>query len=248
MKRALPGYYVKGRLQRKGRGIQYVKHIPPRYGVARRRLFVPGRDRRAGFYGRYSGTRPEKKFLDTTITDAAISTTMTITNLTVIPEGNGESERIGRKVTIKNVHVKGIVVLNDQTSASLTTSQVIMMLVQDTQTNGAQFTATDLLDTDNFHSFRNLANSGRFKVLYKKTLNMKSPGGSGRGTTDTLAFSEDIRQINVNKTCNIEMEYDNSATTGAIATVRSNNLYWVTQSSAGVTQSVGTARIRYADR
>ncbi len=210
---------------------------------APRRMFVPGKDRTGGYYGRF--TNGELKFLDTVVTDTPITAAMVIQNLTVIAEGNGESQRVGRKVTIKSVHIKGVMTLIPATDAANTSDKVFGMLVQDMQTNGAAFTALDLIDTNVIASFRNLANSGRFKVLYKKTYLFNAGGAAPSGAA--FVFSSAQRDVNINKKCNIVMEYDNSATTGVITSVRSNNLYWVTQATNGVVNSVLTARIRYSD-
>ncbi len=119
------------------------------------------------------------------------------------------------------------------------------MVVQDTQTNGAAFLAADLIDVDTFKSFRNLSNSQRFKVLYKRVYNLKVSGAAPSGAA--LVFGEDVRDINVNISCNVPIEYDNSATSGVITSVRTNNLYWVTQSSTSSTAIVANARLRYTD-
>ncbi len=210
-----------------------------------KQAFRKGYDRTGGYYGRYTGQSGELKFLDTVVTDTPITAAMVIQNLTVIAEGNGESQRVGRKVTIKSVHIKGVMTLIPATDAANTSDKVFGMLVQDMQTNGAAFTALDLIDTNVIASFRNLANSGRFKILMKKTYMFKSGGAAPSGAA--FVFSSDQRNVNINKKCNIVMEYDNSATTGVITSVRSNNLYWVTQSTNGVVNSVLTARIRYSD-
>ncbi len=213
---------------------------------APRRMFVPGRDRTSGFYGRYAGKGAEHKFFNTTVSSTPITAAMIIQNLTVIPEGNGESDRIGRKVTIRSVHIKGQMTLIAATALTGTSEKVFAYLVQDKQTNGAVFAATDLLDTDSVISFRNLANTSRFKILLKKTYVFKAGGAAPTGAA--FGFSQHTVDININKTCNIVMEYDNSATTGAIGTVRSNNLYWVTQAAGATVNSVIIARVRYSDQ
>ncbi len=202
---------------------------------------------KSGYYGRFSGKGGELKFFDTTIDDAAIAATMTINNLTVVPQGTSESTRIGRKMTVRKILWKYTMTLAASAANTSTSDNVKVMLVQDTQTNGAQFAAAQLIDTDVWDSFRNLANSTRFRVLYSKDIRFVSMSGSGRGTTDTLAFGEDIHTLTGSKSCNIPIEYDNSATDGSIGTVRTNNLYWVTQSTSGFCSSLGTARIRFSD-
>ncbi len=231
---------------RSGRKISKGRNGGSRAPPRKKRYFQPGYDRTGGYYGRYSGRQPEAKFFNTVVSDAVVTTTMVISNLTVVPEGNGESERVGRKINIKSIHVRGSLTLPSTTTMADTSDVVICMLVQDTQTNGAAFAATDLLDTDGFTSFRNLANSTRFRILYKKIYALKIYGAAPSGAA--LVSGEDVRAININKRVNIPMEYDNSASTGAIGTVRSNNVYWVTQSSAGISGTALTARIRYTDR
>jgi hypothetical protein len=213
--------------------------------VVRKKTFRKGYDRTGGYYGRFRRGSPEKKFHDVDVDDATISAAMTINNLTVIPEGNGESERIGRKITITNIYWRYALELNSKTAIADTSDIVKVMLVQDTQTNGAQFAATDLLETDEWKSFRNLANSKRFRVLYSESFAMQIQGATPTGAA--YATGEDVKIVEGSRKCNITIEYDNSASTGAIATVKSNNLYWVTQSRKGVTPGHGNIRLRYTD-
>ncbi len=238
----------------KRKGIFYKRS----YGAKKRRYNGNGRftitarrrgyGRTGGYYGRYTGNNAEKKFHDVDILDAVTVVPMVIHNLTVIPEGNGESERIGRKICIKSISWKFEATLPTTAIAANTSDLLKFFIVQDRQTNGAQFAATDLLDLDAWDSFNNLANSKRFKVLMTKTITLRAHAGSGRGTTDTLSYGEDIRYSIGSKQCSIEIEYDNSANTGAIGTVRSNNIYWCTQTTRGLPAIVGHVRVRYTDR
>ncbi len=213
--------------------------------TTRKATFRPGYDRTGGYYGRFAGPSGELKFFDTDLDDAVVVVGMAIYNLTIVPEGNGESDRIGRKMTIKRIHIRGNVSIAANATMANSSDTVIGMLVQDTQTNGAQYTAADLLDTDSFKSFRNLANSKRFKILHKVIFDLKVGGAAPSGAA--LLHGEDVISINVNKNVSIPIEYDNSANTGVITSVRTNNLYWVTQSSAGVSSIIANARIRYTD-
>ncbi len=230
-----PAGYSRARAQRRGA-----------YRARKRRPFRPGYDRTGGFYGRFSGSANEMKFVDTSIDDAVIAPTLTVNNLTIIPEGNSESERIGRKLTIKKIHCKGRIELPAATAATSTSDIVICMLVQDTQTNGAAFTTADLHVEDTFDSYRNLSNSGRFKILWKKVYTLRSAGAAPSGAA--LIFGEDVRYFSCNVNCDIPIEYDNTATTGVITTVKTNNVYWCTQSSSGFCGLTGVNRLRYADR
>lgn len=188
---------------------------------------------------------PEKKFFDTSVDDATVSAAMTINNLTIVAEGNGDSDRQGRQISVTDIHVKGALTLPAAGGASSSTDQVTCMLVQDKQTNGAAFTALLLIETDTFDAFRNIANSARFRVLWKEVYSMKAGGAAPSGAA--LVFSEDIAQIDANIKVRIPIIYNDAFADGRIATVRTNNLYWVTQASTGVCGIVATARIRYTD-
>ncbi len=206
--------------------------------------------RTSGFYGRFAGARGEAKFFDTDL-DAifgTLATTMESANLNIIVQGNTESNRIGRKVILKRVDCKGILSL-PATAADTSTSEVVrLLLVCDKQTNGAAFTGTDLWETDNYRSFNNLANSSRFRVIQSKTIALNATAGSGRGSTDTLSFAEWVVPWTMNANLNLPLEFDNSATTGAVTTQRSNSLWLVSQSTTGLAiMSVANARVRFID-
>ncbi len=242
------------------------KRGPPAYG----RQFKPKRQKRqyygrgamviapqqrgyvrtTGFYGRFAKGGGEQKFFDTDV-DAILGTmavTFEAANLNIIAQGNTESQRIGRKVILKRVDVKGIMTMPSTESATATSDNVRLLLVCDKQTNGAAFVGTDLWETDNWRSFNNLANSTRFRVLQSKIYTFNASAGSGRGTTDTLSYGEVVVPFKLGVNLNLPLEFDNSATTGAVTTQRSNSLWLVSQSSSGsVVMSVSNARVRFMD-
>lgn len=222
----------------------YGRKVP--YGYrAKRGKFIPGHSRTSGYYGRFSGSSGEQKFLDTSTSDVDITSTMTFTNIGVIAVGSGESGRVGRKLTVKSIHVRYQLVLKTATVAINTSNIVRCMLVQDTQTNGAQFAANQLFDSDDILSFRNLANSGRFKILFKREYTMQTTGGVPSGAA--FVFAQANRYININKRVFVPMEYDD--TDGTVSTQKSNSLWWITQAEKSVIcGGAGIIRVRYTDR
>ncbi len=212
-----------------------------RSGVEVARLVPPSGTRLA----RFAGPAGELKFHDVDLDDSTISAGMTIRNLTVIPTGVGESQRVGRKITIRNIQIKGRVRLDSHSFAVNSSDTVVFMLVQDTQTNGVQFAPADLLDTNTFDSFRKLSEESRFKILYWKQYDISSGGFTEfEGVFDTLEY---VKGVKLNIAVNIPVEYNNSASTGAIATVRSNNIYWTAQSEGSDCSAVLTCRLRFSD-
>ncbi len=208
--------------------------------------------RTGGYYGRYSGlagNRAEKKFHDLDFDDAVIAAGMNVsTAMLTIPEGNGEQERIGRAITITNIGIKYDISLPSTPSAANTRDVVRFMVVQDKQCNGALPAALDLLETADYQSFNNLANSRRFRVLMDRNYSLTCKAGSGRGATDTLSYGFDSVQDTFYKKCNIQIEYDNSATDGTIGTIRSNNIFLVVGTRQGLATFASKIRFRFTDR
>lgn len=178
---------------------------------------------------KYTGPVQEIKFLDNTIAfnfDGTNEIPATGQLLT-IAQGDGQSNREGRKIVVKSIYVKGIV--QTQPGASAVAGDVLYIwLVQDTQCNGAAAIVAD----DNTGIFtaagasasaavRCLANVNRFKILKKWVLpTFPQAGNSGALNHAATEWSGMLN-------CNIPIEYDASAATGALATIRSNNIFLV---------------------
>ncbi len=213
----------------------------------RRKAVVPGITRRSGYYGRYRLPNPEKKFFDTTLAATNFSTAGTIANnsLVVIPEGDGESARIGRKIVVTNLRMRGMVQLPSRTDSGSSTQYRIIVYV-DTQTNGAAATATNILETADFRSWRNLANQERFQILMDKSrvINVQS---STITAADAIATQQVNHVFKYSKKCNLAIMYDNSATTGAIGTQRSNNIGVLIIAENGIPTIQYIARVRFRD-
>lgn len=182
-----------------------------RKGGRRRRSF---RSKRKGFAykkrnaGRLSclkGMKPEKKFkdLDTTLSPTTSGATLYLPTLAV---GTGQSQRIGRKVMITDILLKGTVRFAATSSSIAAFNRVRVMVVQDMQPNGAVFAVTDVLDTADLLSYRNIPSAGRFKILYDHMFNSNPQCGGGDGTTNW--YGDQWFPLRINIKCCIDMEYD----------------------------------------
>lgn len=221
--------------------------MPPR-----RRLFVPGYTRTSGYYGRFTGPSRsrELKFFDTALSfnvDATAEIPAT-GQLTLIPQDDTQSGRDGNKAVIKSINIHGIMNLVPATAANAT-EVVYMYLMQDTQCNGAAATVGDAntgIFTSNTLSQaqRTIANNTRFRILKKWVINLTSAAGV------TTAYNNAMKSFKWFGKCNIPIMYDASATTGAITTIRSNNLFLVAGTSGATDDLVavqGTCRLRFSD-
>lgn len=231
-----------------GRGRTRAKRSFKRRGsgkssYARKARIVPGYTRTGGFYGKYNrgDSGAELKFFDTA-QSWSFGTTMIIpTNgqLTLIPQGDTQSTRDGRRAFIRSVQLRGALDYNPG-SNGYAAVHCFLYLVLDTQCNGAAAGATDVFTSATAHtSLMNLNNSGRFKIMKKWIFYMEPQAGT------TTAFNACRRQIEFFQRCNIKVDW--SSTTGAISEIRSNNLFLLAGSdnANGLVAFSGNCRLRF---
>jgi len=111
----------------------------------------------------------ELNALNTTIGPGNISTTATVDCLNLIATGAQIDQRVGRKIDLESVYIRGFV----RADSSQTTGQVVrLMLVWDKNPNGQASTAaiTDILDSAHTNAHLNLSNRDRFDVLWDKIM------------------------------------------------------------------------------
>lgn len=206
-----------------------------------------GYTRTSGFYGRYNrmslrnSSVSELKYIDTAINATAASTgTLLPASGTLVPiaVGTGPSQRIGRQVRVKSINAYLTLTKN---VSDKSTDVIRLILLLDTQCNGAVPTVTDILSTANVNSFRNMANSKRFVVL--KDTEQTITSSTYYGTN----FGPVTRQLDIFRKVNYPIEYDQTLNTGAITTIRSNNLILLAISAYDTVSVIGTVRIRYDD-
>ncbi len=212
-----------------------------------KRTFVPGRDRVGGYYGRYAGREGELKFHDVDLDDAVVSGTGTVTaTINIIPQGVTESQRIGRKCTLRRMGWRYSIELPeaDAVATPPESGTVRMILFIDKQANGATAAVLDLLETATIQSFRNLANSGRFTFLCDKlhNLNYHNLASDNAGVVSAARTRFEFTFFT-----KLDLPIEFSSTTGAIGEIRSNNLGVLLISSATVCRFDSSIRIRFSD-
>lgn len=208
-----------------------------------RSMVVPGYTRSVGNYGRFnSGQRgSEKKFFDTALSFNFDSTgeVPATGQLTLIPQGDTESTRDGRKATIRSIQIRGHVQLVPSTGAT-SNDIAYIWVVQDTQCNGAAAAFTDVFSgTVADTCLINLNNSGRFRILKKIVVPLNPMAGT------TTAYNNLMYPVECYLKCNIVVDW--SSTTGAITEIRSNNIFLLAGSAGADDASnfVGNARLRF---
>ncbi len=210
-----------------------------------RKKYKPGWQPRRRRVRRSTFTQ-ESKFLDSDKDDAVIASAGAITtSINLVPQDATESGRIGRKITINKVMVSSTFFLGiSQDDADIPSGDVGRMIVFiDYQANGANAAVTDLLESAEFDSFRNLSNTGRFKFLCDKTyaLNRRVAMTDGTNTSATPHLTNNLLRLYFN--VNVPIEFN--ATTGAITEIRSNNIAILYISKNGLIGVTSKVRIRY---
>lgn len=192
----------------------------------RRRAFANART--AGFMG------IEKKFYDKTYGAAIVATTAgaeadpaaNASCLNAVAQGDGESNRDGRKIVLKSIQLRGhITQTTTSEQADINPSRVVrLLLVLDQQTNGVQLNSEDVVtsSTNVEHAYYNLQHSGRFRILYDKTfVQPVSAAGTDNANTNSVGF--DTKIFKVYKSLNIPVTFD--GTTEDIANITDNSLH-----------------------
>ncbi len=226
------------------------------FGRERRRYYRPkrfirGRHRTGGYYGRFKRGKgyispPEHKFNDVTLDDAVVSTTGDWASAILqIPEGAGEEQRTGRKIVVKSIDWKLRAQLPATSVPGQTSDLLRMMVVLDKQANGAVPAVNDYLETADFQSFNNLANSFRFKTLWSGTYVLNAQAGAYDGVNDQFGnvIVADVVHLDVN----VPVNYADDLTTGIISTIRSNNILLLAISQSGLVGLSSEMRVRFDD-
>jgi len=102
---------------------------------------------------------------------AAVATPLCLFAPTV---GAGLNQRIGRKVNVRKLKVRGMITVPQQAAQAAADSPTLvrLLVLQDMQTNAAQFTASDVINgatgANCIVSYQNPNGFGRFRVLKDK--------------------------------------------------------------------------------
>lgn len=223
-------------------GTRYKKSSPS----PKRIRLTPGIDRAGvGNYNRYLPSSTEKKYIDTTLTlsDPVPTTGSIYDSLVNIAQGAGESQRVGRKVTVTAISLRYEVAIDNTSTPSATEDGVRVILFHDAQTNGVAASVTDILAAASYLSFNNLSNKERFKILSDKFHDVSCTAGAWDGANDQFAAKGVTKSVYLR--CEVPVEF--SGATGAITEIRSNNLGVLIISTKAKAKFSGLVRVRYAD-
>jgi len=198
-------------------------------------------------FKRVAASSAELKFKDTTKALTAIASAGTIFNDTLngLSEGNTDSTRVGNRITVKSVMLRGkatVAPSNDFGNAKQTVRIIVYL---DRQANGATAAVGDILASADYRSFNNLDNSDRFRTLAEETIDLVATGAAATGAA--FSFSGDTKSFFLKAKLNLDFKYKGNA--GTVADLSGNNIGVLV---IGETDGLGTlgyiARVRYTDQ
>ncbi len=212
--------------------------------------------------GGYLGTELkfyDQKLIGTTLatsTDATggeLDPSATILMNTVI-QGDGESNRDGRKITMRSIYVSGTISIPPQTAQSALDNAVFvwLALVLDTQTNGATINSEDVYinpggnNATAVNPQRNLENVQRFRVLGIRKFVFGTPNSVNEtGATGGTAQGASGRYFQFANKLGIDVHY--KGTTESVSNITDNSLHllgWV--SGTGMAANISyVSRLRF---
>lgn len=174
-----------------------------RYKRSRSAGGYAARKRRSAYYrgaSRYAGNLGvEKKYYDTSAAVNIVAPTdctggeadpTTVNCISAPAVGDNATARDGRKIVAKYLQIKGSVRFSTLTNQTLSvdSNRIMVAVVLDTQTNGAQLNSEDVFTnpraatTSAADVLRNLNYAERFKILKQETFILEDPNFSWDGT------------------------------------------------------------------
>ncbi len=252
------GHKRKASYERGQYGKSYYKKA--KSGPSSEGMIDPGFTRKEGFYGRYNygAGSTELKFFDVGQQDQNATNTGTIVeSVNNISQGVNESQRVGRKATVKSIHMRFDCNLTSRNNiANPPPGDTIRIMVYwDKQTNGDAATVNNLLADDpgtagrSYRSWSNLNNKGRFVTLMDKfiTINPQNYTTDTSGDPPVIDYSKgnEYHWCEFHKKVNIPIEF--SGSTGNQQEIRTNNIGVLFITHNDVITVDWNSRIRYVD-
>lgn len=173
--------------------------------------------------------------------------------ISVPQQGDGESQRDGRKYAIKSVWVSGTIdtTPKEDQGDMLETAGTFFALVLDTQANGSTVNSEDVYLNPSSGTLamlpqplRNLQNSKRFRILATKYV---PPGGVVAGTDGTNTNSLNVQNaMCVSLNWKGEIICDSTGTTADVASAADNAIHLICYSGGLYSKKfTGKSRVRF---
>ncbi len=163
-----------------------------------------------------------------------------------IAQGDGESQRDGRKCELLSCHLKGTATLaSNEAQANPGESTVLrLILVLDKQTNGAQLNAEDVVTatTLDVNAWRNLQNSQRFRILKDVRMDINFTQHTQEAVND-FSYANQVKSWEMHVVFKKPIVVNHTGTTAVVTSIADNSIHLI-----GVSTSTAQCVINYVSR
>lgn len=199
--------------------------------------------RTGGFFGvQARRSLNERKVIDVDPANYAFDTTGSVTLLNGVATGTDFTDRIGRKIVIKSIYVRGMIQPIDNNTGN---TLCRMLIVYDMQSNGAAPVITDVLKSASPAAQLNMNNRDRFRVLIDKQWAVAVISDIA---TQATGGAPTVYSLKKYKKCNLEVLFN--GTTNAIGSIATGSIYMITvgnQAAGNGGQGLISSRVRFVD-
>lgn len=194
--------------------------------------------------GGYMQVRSAKEpgYVDLANADYKLDTTGSITLLNTVPQGAGTSERIGKKILLKSLQMRG----KAFAGTTCLTADGAYIIVYDKRPTGVLPAITDVLVAVNSNAMNNDVNSGRFRILKRiDFIFIGNSGTAGQSTSETAHTADFFLSLK-----GLPQVFK-AAGTGAIGDIEEGALYLISVGDTAAGNAAATLssrfRLRYMD-
>lgn len=173
-------------------------------------------------------------------------------NPNIMAQGPNTFQRIGRKITVKQIELHGTMGY-EHAPGSFLADTLRIMVIHDSQCNGALPVYADVFEgasaTD---SFLNLNNSQRFKILMDKWFDFNAEAILNNADPAAAYAIPVVQSFSWKKKMNLTVEYSGEQASGELPNIKSDNCFIVVTNSKGTTLNdqyrlVFRTRVKFSD-
>jgi len=169
--------------------------------------------------------------------------------------GSGYGQVDGNRYKLKKIRVRGQITrapASDQADMNVGTP-VRLMLIHDTQPNGAQAQGEDIMQAigaeEDLYSFKRVSNAGgRFRILKDEFFFLENiVAGTDAANTNSLGFSSALFSFQYVPKTPITVNVKSGSATPAVSQLVTDNIFLLCQPAGTTVVIKGCARAYYAD-
>lgn len=180
-------------------------------------------------------------YTDTAVASYAMDTTGSITHVNIIAQGTAVSQRLGKKLRLKSLQIRGYAVGNSAAQIN----KCCHLIVWDRRPVGSLPGINEIVTSVSSLSMNNDNNSGRYRIL--KRYDFMVLGNADAGVSGDITDCSAVLLDSYLDLKGLETVFD-TTTGGAINSIESGALYAITMGNNAAGTSAATSSITYRCR